>query len=126
MEKTIPKSLRDQYRVLGNDNLDGLILSPRATVRNGKHMTCITCFRNISSDADKPPKFGLTNGWVIGQLPQYVINKDIDDILAAALVKIRISLKFIPFLQERIKALRGTMYSLQITQSVLVHHLSIC
>ena len=107
VEKTIPKSLRDQYRVLDNEKLDGLILSPRATVRDGMHMTCITCHRNILSDADKPPKFGLTNGWVIGQLPQYVINKEIDDILAAALAKIRIFSNVYSFSAGAHKSIKG-------------------
>ena len=39
VQKTIPDSLRDQYKITGNDNLDGLILSPRATVRDGMYMT---------------------------------------------------------------------------------------
>ena len=107
VQKKIPDSLREQYTVTGNDKLDGLILSPRATVRDGMYMTCTTCYRNIIADADKPPRFGLTNGWVIGQLPQHVINKDVDDILAATLAKIRIFSKVYSFSAGAHKSIKG-------------------
>ena len=45
-------------------------------------MSCESCYRNIAySDEEKPPKFAISNGWCIGQVPETLIKEDIDDIL---------------------------------------------
>ena len=46
--------------------------------------------RNIAySDEEKPPKFAISNGWCIGQVPETLIKEDIDDILESLVARYR-------------------------------------
>ena len=88
--KKLPQNLRNEYKIDGNDELSNLLLSPRAHVTNGKYMSCESCYRNIAySDEDKPPKFAISNGWCIGQLPETLIKEDIDNILESLVARYR-------------------------------------
>ena len=54
-------------------------------------MACSACFTHISYYiGENPPKFSISNGWLIGEIPSTIIGNDISDILAASLSKIRI------------------------------------
>ena len=102
--KTLPLTLRRQYKLIDSEALSKLLLSPRAHVKNGSYMTCKTCYRNIlNKKLDKPPKFAISNNWCIGQLPNNLIDGEIEDILAASIAKVRIFLMFIPILQVHTK-----------------------
>ena len=71
-------------------------------------MSCNTCHHNILyGDIDKHPKFALTNGWVIGELPKSVIHKDIDNILESLVARYRIFAMFTLIIQVLIKQLRA-------------------
>ena len=43
----IPSSLRNQYLIDDNSILSNLLLSPRAHVKNGKYMSCMTCYKTL-------------------------------------------------------------------------------
>jgi len=54
-------------------------------------MSCKTCHKHtVYTKSDKPPKFAISNGWMIGQIPKSIIHKDIPDILASSLARVRI------------------------------------
>ena len=60
-------------------------------MKNGSYMTCRPCYNNIiNNKINKPPKFAISNNWCIGQLPNDLIDGDIEDILAASIAKVRI------------------------------------
>ena len=66
----LPTMLRKQYLIEDDDDLKDLLLSPRAHKRNDTFMACTCCSNNIKrSLAKKPPRFGISNGWVIGYIP---------------------------------------------------------
>ena len=72
-----------------DDDLKDLLLSPRAHKQGDTFMCCACCSNNIKrNSSNKPPKFGITNGWVIGQIPNSVVG-DIDDLLAAMVSHVR-------------------------------------
>ena len=82
--KKVPTGLRNQYKIKNCHNLSHLLLSPRAHVNNDEYMCCLQCFTNVTNKRfNKPPKFGITNGWLIGQIPESVIENEIEDVLAA-------------------------------------------
>ena len=54
-------------------------------------MSCRTCYRNIINlQIDKPPKYAISNNWCIGEIPHDIIDGDINEMLAAAIGKIRL------------------------------------
>ena len=89
--KTIPTELRNQYKITGKYSLCNLLLSPRAHVKSEAYMACKSCHYHILYNiGDKPPKFAISNGWLIGEIPRSVVGHDIGDILAASVAKVRI------------------------------------
>lgn len=57
--------------------LDQALLSPRSTVKEGKHFSirvCYSCFDSLSrkSSGNIPPKFAIANGFEIGELPSEI------------------------------------------------------
>ena len=106
--RKLPTGLRDQYKIHDNDNLSDLLLSPRALNRNGSFMTCYACQRNIAySKYDKPPKFAISNGWCIGELPKTIIDREITDILESSVAKIRIFANVYSYNAGAHKAIKG-------------------
>ena len=90
-QKPIPIALRNQYKIFNNETLCNLLLSPRAHVKDGLYVSCKSCHHHISwSKSDKPPKFAISNGWMIGKIPRSIIHKDIPDILAYSLARVRV------------------------------------
>ena len=88
--KTLPPDLRNQYMIQEKTLLSNLLLSPRAHVKNNKYMTCDSCYRHIlKKDADKPPKFAISNGWCIGEMPHNLVNGDMNNILASSVARVR-------------------------------------
>lgn len=80
--KILPLALRNQYRIEGNDILSDLLLSPRALNKDGSFMACESCTYNIAySDSKVPPKFAISNGWCIGEVPNDIIDGKISEIL---------------------------------------------
>ena len=54
-------------------------------------MSYDSCHRHIAyADTDLPPKFAISNGWCIGELPNNIIDQEIEDILASSVARIRI------------------------------------
>ena len=106
--KVIPDELRDQYKIDTNEHLSNLLLSPRACEYNGAFMSCSTCYTNIRvKSITKPPRFGISNGWVIGTIPEDVIDGEINDILSAALARVRIFANFYSYSAGAHKAIKG-------------------
>ena len=49
-------------------------------------MTCDSCYRHIlQKDADKPPKFAISNG----EMAHHIVNGDMNDILASSVSRVR-------------------------------------
>ena len=83
--KKIPHDLRIQYQLENNTNLSDLLLSPRCHIKDGFYSSCFTCFNNIrKKNVEKPPRFGITNGWLIGEIPKSVVDFEIEDMLTAS------------------------------------------
>jgi len=90
-QKQIPTELRDQYKIINNKALCNLLLPPRAHVKGGSYMSCKSCHKHISySKSENPPKFAISNGWLIGEIPKSLIGHDISDILASSLARVRV------------------------------------
>jgi len=86
----MPSALREQY-LLDMPAYADLLLSPRAHQRDGKLMSCLTCYKNIMNEnIVKPPRFAISNGWAIGQLPSSFDPENIGEVLAALLARVRI------------------------------------
>ena len=74
-QKPIPTELQDQYKINNNEILCNFLLSPRAHVNDGSYMSCKTCHRLIAyNNSDKPPKFAVSNSWLIGKILKSVIS----------------------------------------------------
>ena len=53
-------------------------------------MTCESYYRYIAYNEDgKPPKFSISNGWCIGQVPKTLTKDGIDDILESLVARYR-------------------------------------
>ena len=88
--KKMPPVLRNQYKVENCERLSSLLLSPRAPKKDNTCMSCETCWCNVSREKNtKPPRFGISNAWAIGYIPNDVVG-DIDDMLAVMVNKIRL------------------------------------
>ena len=103
----LPTVLRNQYLIENDDKLKDLLLSPRAHRRGDTFMCCKCCSRNIKRIcSNKPPKFGITNGWVIGQIPHSVVG-DIDDLLAAMISHVRFFSYVFSYIAGAHKSIKG-------------------
>ena len=101
-------NLRNQYKIIDNIHLSNLLLSPRAHVRNNSYMSCESCYRHIVyGKSETPPKFGISNGWCIGQLPNNLIDGTISDILASLVSKYRIFANVYTYNAGAHKAIKG-------------------
>ena len=106
--KMIPPELRNQYMIDDNILLSNLLLSPRAHCNNGNYMSCNTCFSNVKRRCStKPPKYAISNGWVIGMIPEEVIGGDIDDILSSVVARVRIFGNVYSYSAGAHKAIKG-------------------
>ena len=71
-------------------------------------MSCESCFRNIAySTYDVPPKYAISNGWCIGELPRNLIDGDIEDILASSVARLRIFSNVYSYNAGAHKAIKG-------------------
>ena len=43
----------------------------------------------LKKDADKPPKFAISNGWCIGEMPHNLVNDDMNDVFVSSVARIR-------------------------------------
>ena len=118
----IPQILRDQYVIENDDDLKDLLLSPRAHRRGDTYMSCKCCATNIKRNQSlKPPRFGISNGWLIGFIPQSVVD-DIDDMLASMISHVRFFPTFSHLLQEPIKPSKATIHSSLMILNILELH----
>ena len=125
-QKPIPIGLRNQYKIHNNEPLSNLLLSPRAHFKDGLYMSCKPCHKHIAYyKSDKPPKFAISNGWMIGQIPRLLINKDIPDILASSLARVRVFGNVYSYSAGAHKSIKGHHVFLFMTQNMLGHHLNI-
>ena len=86
----MPLELRNQYKIRDRYMFLNLLLAPKPHLKNNEYMACRTCFRNIiTTRRANPSKFAISNGRAVGKVPSTVIVNEIDEILAAMLVKIR-------------------------------------
>ena len=103
----LPPVLRNQYLIDNDDNLKDLLLSPRAHRRGDTFMSCKCCATNIKrSQSKKPPRFGISNGWVIGYIPRSVVD-DIDDLLASMISHVRFFSYVFTYIAGAHKAIKG-------------------
>ena len=71
-------------------------------------MACQTCQRSIAySKSDTPPKFAISNGWCIGELPNDIIDGEISDILQSSVAKFRIFANVYSYNAGAHKAIKG-------------------
>ena len=109
--KTLPLGLRNQYRIEENDMLSDLLLSPRAVHKDGSFMACESCHPNIAfSDSKVPPKFAISNGWCIGEVPNDIIDGEISENLESSVVWTRILQMYLHTMQGHIKQLKDIMF----------------
>ena len=114
--KRIPIGLRNQYKIDNNDFLSSLLLSPRARVKNGEYMACKSCYKYVAyNHGEKPPKYAISNGWLVGEIPKTIIGNDISDILASSVAKVRIFGNVVSYNAGAHKTIKG--------HHDLVHHL---
>ena len=91
IQTTIPSELCDQYKIHSENEFADLLLSPRSQIKDNMYMSCEQCHRNIKhSKTNNPPKFAISNGWCIGELPNSIIDGEISDILESSVAKFRI------------------------------------
>ena len=103
----LPMTLRNQYLIEHDDQLKDLLLSPRAHRKGDTFMSCKCCSNNIHRNSSiKPPRFGITNGWVIGQIPHSVVG-DIDDLLAAMVSHVRFFSYVFSYIAGAHKSIKG-------------------
>lgn len=87
--KSLPKELKEQYSVK-DYNLEGLLLSPRARMINDEYMCCSSCHRSLKLErVTVPPRFAISNGWMIGSIPDNISSGTIDELTSALLAPIR-------------------------------------
>ena len=68
-----------------------ILLSPRAHQRDGKLMSCLPCYNNVMNEKlVKPPRYAISNGWAIGQLPSSLDPENIEEVLTALLARVTI------------------------------------
>ena len=80
--RRMPSALRQQY-LLDIPAYSDLLLSPRAHQENGKLMSCLPCYNNVMNKIlVKPPRYAISNGWAIGQLPSSFDAENIEEVLA--------------------------------------------
>ena len=102
----LPLELRKQYQIDHNE-LKELLLSPQATVEAHRYTCCTSYVNNIRDNrCNKPPRFGLTNGFVIGYVPNDVVD-EIDDVLAASIARLRIFSYVFSFVPDAHKSIKG-------------------
>ena len=71
-------------------------------------MSCSTCYNNIRhTRVVKPPRFGISNGWVIGSIPENIIDGEIDDILTSSITRIRMFANVYSYSAGAHKAIKG-------------------
>ena len=88
--------------------MSDLLLSPRVHVENGMYMSYVTCYNNIKkSDNVKPTRFGITNGWLIGQIPKSIIGGGVEDILVNAVARVRMFTNVYTYYSGAHKAIKG-------------------
>ena len=103
----LPPVLRNQYLIENDDDLKDLLLSPRAHRRDDTFMSCKCCSNNIRrTTSNKPPRFGITNDWVIGYIP-YSIVGNIDDLLAAMISHVRFYSYVFSYIAGAHKSIKG-------------------
>ena len=106
--KIIPTELRNQYKIHNNDSLTNVLLSPRAGVTDGTYMACKSCHTHIRNNSgEKPPKFAISNGWLIGEILNEIVGHDIDDILASSVAKVRIFANVFSYSAGAHKTIKG-------------------
>jgi hypothetical protein len=80
----LKKELVSQYQISGHEELEGLLLSPRAKQIKTKdgHVAfeaCSSCYGAWQNkDCDSPPKLAISNGFAIGHVPTDVIKDNIE------------------------------------------------
>ena len=69
--RKLKQQLKEQYQV-ADKQLHGLLLSPRSRCReDGRYDACRACHRSLKSkNVKSPPKFSISNGFVIGSIPE--------------------------------------------------------
>ena len=103
----LPPVLRNQYLIENDDDLKDLLLSPRAHRKDDTFMSCKCCSNNIRrTTSNKPPRFGITNDWVIGYIP-YSIVGNIDDLLAAMISHVRFYSYVFSYIAGAHKSIKG-------------------
>ena len=55
----------------------------------------------------KPPKFGISNGWVIGSVPENVIDGEVNDILSSSVARVRMFANVYSYSAGAHKAIKG-------------------
>ena len=103
----LPPVLRNQYIIEDDDDLKDLLLSPRAHKRGDTFMACTCCSNNIKrSSSKKPPRFGISNGWVVGYIPSSVVG-EVDDLLAAMISHVRFYSYVFSYIAGAHKSIKG-------------------
>ena len=71
-------------------------------------MACESCHRNIAyTNSDAPPKFAISNGCCIGQVPNDIIDGEISEILESSVARIRIFANVYSYNAGAHKAIKG-------------------
>ena len=111
----LKKELVSQYQISTHEELEGLLLSPRAKQAKTKdgHVAfeaCSSCYGAWQNkDCDSPPKFAISNGFAIGHVPTDVIEADnqITQQMSSLLAPVRPFAYIFAYTAGAHKAIRG-------------------
>eukprot|EP00984_Skeletonema_dohrnii_P016910 scaffold7595_cov74-Skeletonema_dohrnii-CCMP3373.AAC.3 len=119
-----------QYQISGHE-LEGLLLSPRATetkTKNG-HVACSSCYKawcnNSDTASDTPPKHAISNGFAIGHIPMDIIeNENITEQMSSLLARVRPFAYIFAYTAGAHKAIRGHFSFFEGKRSVMNHFMT--
>lgn len=134
---SLKRELVCQYEV-EDDDLRGILLSPRSQCRDGvNYQCCVSCYNSCTrgkkdDELSSPPKFAIANGFAIGHIPNIIsfpdkqgdvirreINheKDLTDVICGSISPVRPFGRVFAFHGGKQKSVKGQFSLFSVDQS---------
>ena len=133
---SLKRELVHQYE-LDDDELKGMLLSPRARCVDGCHYQCCfscygSCTQGYKEERSSPPKFSIANGFAIGHIPDVLIfpdaegnvvekiinhEEDLTDVICGAISPVRPFGRVFAFHGGKQKSIKGHFSLFSVDQS---------